>query len=515
VTIYDLFQARAEAAPAAVAITFADERLSYGQLAAEVDRIARGLHDLGVRRGDRVLMFAGNSPAVLATYLAVARLGAIFAPVNASFREREGRYILGNAQPRVAIVDEALLDEFGRWSGVATADLVVLAGAEGRGALPASATSFDDLGRGVAEVPVARVPEEAGVLLCYTSGTTSTPKPVLHSHRSELYNARTYAEVWGLGSGDRGVVALPVTWVYGLSTTSMALLTTGGTVVLLERFHPVLVLEAIEAQRATAMWGTMSMYSKLLEVLKERAADLSSLRVVVNGGEPCPPPLVQEFEERSGIRLLGSYATSEVRPVLAVRPGDGPVPEGSAGQLVPGAEIFLEDEAGNEVPVGEAGHALLRCPGMLTEYYREPALTAQRLTPDGWFRTGDILSRDAHGHHFVVGRQSDLIIRSGVNIAPAEVEAALISHPGVADAAVVGVPDPRSGEAVRAYVVLEADVVITADDLRTAVARDLAAYKVPQEVVFVDDFPRTATGKLDRRALRTDAGAAALPGTGA
>jgi long-chain acyl-CoA synthetase len=168
VTIYDLFQAHVEAAPAAVAITFADERLSYGQLAAEVDRIARGLHDLGVRRGDRVLMFAGNSPAVLATYLAVARLGAIFAPVNASFREREGRYILGNAQPRVAIVDEALLDEFGRWSGVATADLVVLAGAEGRGALPASATSFDDLGRGVAEVPVARVPEEAGVLLCYT-----------------------------------------------------------------------------------------------------------------------------------------------------------------------------------------------------------------------------------------------------------------------------------------------------------------------------------------------------------
>jgi long-chain acyl-CoA synthetase len=511
-TLYDLFQARVDAAPDATAIRFFDERTSYGQLAAEVDRIARGLHALGVETGDRVLMFAGNSPAVLITYLAAARLGAVFAPVNASFREREGRYIVANAGPKVAFVEGSLLDEFGGWAEGAVSDLVVVPDAEDRPALPARATWFDELGRGCPPAPPAHVSDEAAVLLCYTSGTTSTPKPVLHSHRSEIYNAQTYASVWGLNSEDRGVVALPITWVFGLSTTSMALLTSGGTVVLVERFHPVRVLEAIASHRATAMWGTMSMYSKLLEVLKGRPADLSSLRVVVNGGEPCPPPIVEEFESRTGIRLLGSYATSEVRPVLAERPGSPRQPEGSAGKLVPGAGIFLEDADGNEVPVGESGHALLRCPGMLTEYYREPELTADRLTTDGWFRTGDILSRDAEGHYFVVGRQTDMIIRSGVNIAPAEVESALLAHPDVTDAAVVGIPDPRSGEAVRAYIVLAAAAAATAEDLRDATASQLAAYKMPQEIIFLDAIPRTATGKLDRGALRREGHTATVRG---
>lgn len=501
-TFYDLFQARVDASPDAVAIRFGAERTSYGQLAAEVDRIARGLHARGIGSGDRVLMFAGNSPAVLITYLAVARVGAVFAPVNATFRAREGRYILANAGPRVAFVEDSLLDEFRGWTERDACDLVVLSTADRAPALTPGAIRFDELGRGCPPAPPARPSDEAALLLCYTSGTTSTPKPVLHSHRSEIYNAQTYAAVWGLGPGDRGVVALPITWVYGLSTTSMALLTSGGTVVLVERFHPVRVLDAIAAHRATAMWGTMSMYSKLLEVLKRQPTDLSSLRVMVNGGEPCPPPIVQKFEAWTGTRLLGSYATSEVRPVLAERPGSRRSPEGSSGELVPGAQILLEDAEGNEVAVGEPGHALLRCPGMLTEYYREPELTADRLTADGWFRTGDILRRDAEGHYFVVGRESDMIIRSGVNIAPAEVESALVAHPDVADAAVVGIPDPRSGEAVRAYIVLQADAAATADDLRDAAAIQLAAYKVPQEVIFIDAIPRTATGKLDRAALR-------------
>jgi long-chain acyl-CoA synthetase len=501
-TLYDLFQARVDAAPDAVAIRFADERTTYRQLAAEVDRIARGLHALGVETGDRVLMYAGNSPAVLIAYLAAARLGAVFAPVNASFREREGRYILANARPRAAVVEASLLDQFGRWPEGGTSDLVVLAGADERPTLTGGATWFHELGRGCPPAPVAHLSDEAPVLLCYTSGTTSTPKPVLHSHRSEIYNAQTYAAVWGLTPEDRGIVALPITWVFGLSTTSMALLTSGGTVVLAERFHPVRVLEAIASHRASAMWGTMSMYSKLLEVLKRGSADLSSLRVVVNGGEPCPPSIVQEFESWTGIRLLGSYATSEVRPVLAERPGGPRQPEGSAGQLVPAAEILLEDAEGNEVPAGEPGHALLRCPGMLTEYYREPGLTADRLTTDGWFRSGDILRRDADGHYFVVGRQTDMIIRSGVNVAPAEVESALLAHRDIVDAAVVGIPDPRSGEAIRAYIVLEGDAATSAEDIRDAAAIQLAAYKVPQEVIFLDAIPRTATGKLDRGALR-------------
>jgi long-chain acyl-CoA synthetase len=502
VTLYELFETQVAAAPDALAIAYADQRIPYGAMAVEVNRVARGLQDRGVSPGDRVLMFAGNSPSVLVAYLAVTKLGAIFVPVNTSFREREGRYILSNAEPTVAIVESRVLSEFNRWTADTAVDLVILRSDEDQPALPAGAAWFDELGHGSSTAAVRPVPAEAGVLLCYTSGTTSTPKPVLHSHRSETYNARTYAAVWKLGPNDRGVVSLPLSWVYGLSTTSMALLTSGGTVVLLERFQPLPVLDAIESHRATAMWGTMSMYTKLLQVLRQRIMDLSSLRIVVNGGEPCPAPAVQAFEHWTGVRLIGAYSTSEVRPVLVQRPGDTSAPEGTVGQVVPGATILLEDANGNETPIGQPGHALLRCPGMLTEYYREAELSAASLTPSGWFKTGDILTRDANGYYFVVGRQSDMIIRSGLNIAPAEVEAALLDHPDVEAAAVVGVPDPRSGEAVRAYLVVRPNSIASAEAIREAVAGKLSRYKVPQEVVLLDELPRTTTGKVNRSALR-------------
>jgi long-chain acyl-CoA synthetase len=497
VTLVDLFHARAQENPDALAVIHGDTRITYGVLAAEVDRVARGLQSRGVGRGDRVLTLVGNTPHVMAIYLAVSRLGAVYAPVSTGFREREVRFVLDNADPKVAIVEASHADRFLSWDAARSVDVVLL----GDTSLH-DLTSYDALGIGDPAVREAEISEEDGLLLCYTSGTTSTPKPVLHSQRSEVYNASTYAQVWNLGPTDKGIVCLPLAWVYGLSTTTAALLVSGGTVVLLDRFHPVEVIDAIQAHRATAMWGTMSMYTKLLEVIKERGqVDLSSLRVVNNGGEPCPSPLVKEFEQYAGVQLLGSYATSEARPIMVVRPGDVAAPEGTSGKLVPGAEIRLVAEDGSEVAAGEPGHALIRCPGLMTEYYRQPELTAERLTEDGWLRTGDLLRSDHDGYWYVVGRQSEMIIRSGVNIAPAEVESALAAHPDVADVAVVGVPDPRSGEAIRA-VVVAAGSVPHEDDLRAFLADQLAAFKVPQQFVFVDELPRTDRGKLDRAALR-------------
>jgi acyl-coenzyme A synthetase/AMP-(fatty) acid ligase len=504
VTLYDLFHAQAGRDPEATAVVFGEQRVSYRALDAEVDRAARGLHALGVRAGEHVLALAANKPGLIAAYLAVTRLGAVYVPVSPTFRGREGAFVLANARPRLALVDEGLAGELLSWEGSAGLDLVVFRATPGEAVQPGNAVDFDDLGVGQPAVPALAVDDEAGVLLCYTSGTASVPKPVLHSHRSEVYNATTYAEVWGLAPGDRGVVPFPLAWVYGLSTTTAALLVSGGTVVLLDRFHPVRVLDAIASERATAFWGTMSMYTKLLEVMRERGdTDLGSLRLAVNGGEPCPPPLVREFERASGVPLLAAYATSEARPVLAVRPGDRDVPEGTAGRLVPGAEIRLEAPDGSEVPDGEPGHALLRCPGLMTKYYGEPEMTAERLTADGWLKSGDLLHRDADGYYFVDGRQSDMIIRSGVNIAPAEVVSALVALPGVADAGVVGIPDARSGEAVRAYVVAKRGVTLTADEIRASLAGQLAAFKIPQEIIFIDDLPRTDRGKVDRVALRT------------
>jgi long-chain acyl-CoA synthetase len=511
VTLYELFRARAEKSPEAEAVIHGRRRVSYGALASEVERIARGLHARGLRPGDRVLGLAGNTPEVIALYLAVGKLGAVYVPVSPGFRECEGRFVLRNAEPKFAVVAASLMDEFLIWAEERELGLIVLGPGGAEFDWPNGTVRFDEIGVGLVDVPSAQVPEEAGLLLCYTSGTTSRPKPVLHSQRSEAYNARTYADVWGLGRGDVGIVSLPLAWVYGLSTSMAALLVSGGTVVLLDRFHPVGVLEAIEEHKATALWGTMSMYTKLLEVIKEHGeADLSSLRVVVNGGEPCPAPLVRNFEEHTGVTLLGSYATSEARPILVVRPGGGTIPEGSVGQLVPGAEIRLEGPDGHEVGIGEPGQALLRCPGLMTGYYGEPELTADHLTEDGWLRTGDIMRRDTAGHYFFVGRQSEMITRSGVNIAPAEVEVALMSHSDIAEAAVVGVADPRSGEAVLAYVVAVRGTLPNETEIRQFLAEQEAVHKIPQTIVFVDDLPRTDRGKLDKAALRARGESAAL-----
>jgi long-chain acyl-CoA synthetase len=504
VTLFQMFQARVLEHPTAEAVIYGRRRITYAELALEVDRVARGLQERGIQRGDRVLALAGNIPEVITIYLAVGRIGAVYVPVSAGFREREGRFILANAEPRLAFVAAAQLQEFLDWSEGRNIDVIVLDDQN-----PTSGMQdFKEFGKGTPWLLPRKIDEHDGVLLCYTSGTTSTPKPVLHSQASEAYNAATYARVWDLGPGDRGIVCLPLAWVYGLSTTTAALLSAGGTVVLLDRFHPVAVIDAIEEHRATAMWGTMHMYTKMLEVLSKReSVDLSSLRILNNGGEPCPPPLVKGFEDHTGLHLLGSYATSEARPITLVRPGDTTAPEGTVGKLVPGAEIRLVAPDGSEVPVGEVGHALLRCPGLMTEYYREPSLTAERLTPDGWLKTGDLLKVDAEGYYFVVGRQTDMIIRSGANVAPAEVESALVTHPSIAVAAVVGVPDVRSGEAIRAVVVAEPGTSPTEDELRQALSDQLAAYKVPQEFIFVAELPRTDRGKIDRHALQVLKGA--------
>lgn len=501
-TLSDLFLTRAAEDPSAAAVIYRDVRVTYGELADRVESIARGFAAHGLRPGDRVLALAGNNPDVIALYLAVGRLGGVYVPVSSGFRSKEGSFAISNAEPSFVVVEEPYLDEFSSWDRADSIPTFVMRHDTGA-ALPDGVHDFATIGVDAPSIDPVAVDGEAGLLLCYTSGTTSTPKPVMHSVRSEVYNAMTYAQVWGLGRGTRGIVALPLAWVYGLSTTTAALLVSGGTVVLLDRFHPVDVLTAIAEHRATAIWGTMSMYTKLLEVIDSvERVDLSSLTLAVNGGEPCPPPLVKAFEERTGVTLLGSYATSEARPILVVRPGDESVPEGSVGQLVPGAQLRLEDANGNDVGNGP-GHALLKCAGTMSEYYRHPELTAERLTPDGWLRSGDILHRDDNGYYFVVGRLSELIIRSGANIAPAEIESELVAHPDVADAAVVGAPDPRSGESVVAFVVPVPGAALTDTVLREYLGSRLSAYKIPQTFVCLDELPRTGRGKLDRNHLRT------------
>jgi long-chain acyl-CoA synthetase len=500
--IYTTFQRAARSVPESDAIVFEGRSLSYAELDQLALSVATGLRDLGVEPGDRVLLYAPNSPEMIATYLGCAYLGAIFAPVNPVFRAHEMDYVCANAAARVAIVQTETLDDFERFAGPHKPKLTVVIGqAEDRSASEGQ-VSFASLASKTPAAPQHPTKPDDPVLICYTSGTTASPKPVAHSQRSDAWAATTYARAWNLGPGDRGVVAMPIAWAYGLSACSMPMLSQGGTVLLLRRFHPVEVLEEIEAQHATVFWGTMSMYTKLLDVLRREDYDLSSLRICMNGAEASPDSAVHDFQDFTGLHLIQAYAASELRPLLATRADDPDAPFNTCGQRVPGAKIRLLGDEGREVDVGHVGEAEAWSPGMMLGYWGEPETTAQKLNAEGWLKTGDLLVEDEKGYFSVVGRRSDMIIRSGANIAPAEVESAIRSHPAVANAGVVGIPDPGSGEAVVAIVVPVAGEVIDVAELRAYLTDILASYKLPSHILIAAELPLNASGKADRLALR-------------
>jgi long-chain acyl-CoA synthetase len=504
--LFDLIQSAVECDPDRNAVLFYGCKISYGQLVSAARRVSSKLRALNVKPGDRVLMYSPNSPEFLPVYLGCAHAGAIFVPVNTAFRARELEYALENGRPDVAFIHSGVLEQFRSLSAQARClpqQVIAFDGASTTAACRGFGAFLDALGSEENPAPALDCRADHGALICYTSGSTAMPKPVLHSHAGEIFAATGLVAAWRMDRDARGLVAVPLAWIYGLSSGSLALLVAGATVVLMTHFNPERVLERIQETRPTHFFGTMSMYMKMLDVLGRRDFDISSLRVCTNGAEPCPDASVRAFEGRTGVRLTGAYALSEARPVLTKDPLDAGGPAGTCGRLVPGVAVRLLDPSGREVPVGAVGEAFVRCPGMLTGYFREPQLTEERVSSDGWLKTGDLLRRDENGYYFVVGRADDMIIRSGVNIAPAEVEAAILEHKGIAQAVVVGAPDPVSGQAIVAFLVPGAGTAFREDQLREHLSLRIAKYKLPQKFVVRPDLPVGVSGKLDRAALKT------------
>ncbi|MGD6741798.1 class I adenylate-forming enzyme family protein [Streptomyces sp. BH106] len=489
---------RAREAGDVIAVQMGQESLTYAEFVRESERVAAGLRELGIRRGDRVMMFSENSIEHLVTYLATARLGAIFTPIHASFQVGELEYVLANAKPSAIIAQAALWDRLERCGGRHLPSIRIVMDPPREDLL-----AFHELGRRSEPVGVEPVEDETPVLICYTSGTTQRPHPVSRSHAHEIWNAKAYAQVWDYQPGDRALVTLPLSWVWGLSTLAQALLFAGSTIVLHKDFEPGAALAEIETSRITLFTGTMSMYTAILSELSKQDYDLSSLRHLYRGGEPINNEVVKALESRLGMRLTDGYATTEAAPVIAVDPvRDVDAPVGTAGRLVPGARVRIVDEQGDDVPVGEVGEAWLGGPGIMLGYWNEPGLTAEHLTPDGWFRSGDLLVEGADGYYFVVGRSADVIIRNGAKIAPAEVESALAGLPGVRDAVAVGVPDEDFGENIVAFLLLDPGCIMSADDVYDLLSDRIARFKLPSDIHFVDELPVRRNEKRDRAWIR-------------
>ncbi len=492
------------------AFLYEGRTITYAGFMSDVDKVAGLLAEHGVAKGDRVLIFSPNAPEYEAAFLGCCHVGAVAAPVNEAFRRRELHHIAANSRADLAFVHATRLQIFRENiddSPYAPSKIVVIGNTEPVAGDDKVLGSFDELVPGRAAGEAAHCAPDDPCLIVYTSGSTAAPKSVLHTHASVGYQIRTYPEVWDYRPEDVACVSPPMSWVSGLVMTTASLLAVGATVALLRRFHPEHVLDTIEQQRATMFFGTMSMYTKILDVLRHRDADISSLRFCMNGGEPCPESLVKPAEARLGLRLVQAWAFSENHPLVAMRAHDVDAPRATAGQPAPGVEIRLCDPDGNEVPDGTPGEARVRGPGAMTCYYGDPEMTADKMDAEGWIRTGDLLVRDGLGYLFVVGRVSDMIIRSGANIAPAEVETALLEHDAIAAACVVGTPDRVSGEAIVAFVAPKPGRELSAAELHEHLAPRLARYKLPQEIVFRDGLPVTANAKVDRAALKKEAAA--------
>ncbi|APA90515.1 acyl--CoA ligase (plasmid) [Paraburkholderia sprentiae WSM5005] len=485
-----------------VAVQMDGSALTYGELAASSEALAIGLQQAGIGLGDRIMMFAENSIECLVLYHAVARIGAVFTPVHVSFRVQELAYAISNARPKLIVTTTDQLDvlDMGLNETGHDARIVLL---NGTGAPGAGQTRYSDLfSRSGSCVPVDVSPKHP-LLISYTSGTTSLPKPVLRSHGAETWSAQSYQKAWGFESGDRLLVAMSLSWVYGLCSLCQSAFAAGATVVLEPKFSPTRTLALIEAGQVTAFAGTMSMYAMMLNILEERPFDTSSLRKAFLGGEPRNEVAVEKIEARLGLRLCEGWAMTESFPVLAVHPTrDRQAPVACLGRVVPGVELRLVDGNGQDVADGEPGEAWVKGPGDFLEYSDEPELTDARRTSSGWVRSGDLLRRGDDGYYIFVTRQSEIIIRGGVNISPVEVESAICAHADIADAVVVGLPDSVLGEIVAALVITRSDKPLDAEAITAFVSERIARFKVPAKLFRVESIPAGTTGKKNRTEAR-------------
>jgi long-chain acyl-CoA synthetase len=489
-------EAIAAARPDRTAVLAAGRRISYRELVGRARELSDRLISAGVRARDRVAICAENSPEYLIATLAAWGIDAIVATVYASSGSSELEYMIANASPRLILVDPA------RRAIVESA--VAACGEATRIAVIGDDGSFDGLPPATGAFEPRSIDSSSPTSICYTSGTSARPKPVVHSYAGLLASARSSSSVWRVSADDVILISMPMAWLYGLVTGSMVALISGATVVSLARFNPVSVLAAIEEQQVTVLPVVGTMIVKLVALCREldRVPDLSSLRFCVSGGEPRREQAFGEWQRLSGCPVHDVYAASECFPVITYDPVQDPLPRpGAAGRVVPGSAMRVVGPDGEDVAAGEVGEGLWRGPALMLGYWQEPELTEAALTPDRWYRSRDLVRVDADGYVYAVGRVSEMIIRGGMNVSPAEIEAAIREHPSVADVAVLGLPDAEYGQAVAAAVVLGDGEELDRDAMIEFCAGRVARAKVPTVWRQFATLPRNVNGKLLRREL--------------
>jgi fatty-acyl-CoA synthase len=529
-TIGQYFERQAAATPDADFVVYPDRglRWSYRQFDERVDRLAKGLLAIGIGKGDHVGIWARNVPDWLTFMFATAKTGAVLVTVNPVYKSHELAYVIEQSDMKALVIIDSFRDvdyvEIIR-------ELVPEAATQERGRLDSPTfpklKSLIYMGpekhRGFYNVPellllgehmpddglralTASLQADDVINMQYTSGTTGFPKGVMLTSRNILNNGFFIGERQKFSAADRVCLPVPLFHCFGCVLGVLATLTHGATAVMVESFDPVIVLAAVQKERATALYGVPTMFIAELAHPMFDMFDLTSLRTGIMAGSPCPVETMRQVIDRMhASEMTICYGLTETSPVFTQTTTDDTLERKceTVGRKHDDVEVrVIDPETGGECPVDVPGELCCRGYNIMKGYYKMPEGTANAIDADGWLHSGDIGTVDADGYYRITGRIKDMIIRGGENIYPREIEEFLYTMPGVEDAQVVGVPDPKYGEVVGAFVRRKAGADLTEGDVQEYARARMARYKAPKYVLFVDEFPMTASGKIQKYKLR-------------
>jgi long-chain acyl-CoA synthetase len=502
-------------------------RLTYRELAAEVDRFAAALHALGVRKGDRVALMLPNLPQFVIAFYGILKLGAIVVNTNPMYTSREIEHQFADSGAETVILLSPFHARLKEVQASTQVKRVIITDLPDYVPAPADAPVRASLQK---DGMIVDVPESAGVyhwrsllhdhpepppdvsvgpqdvaLFQYTGGTTGVPKAAMLTHCNLVSNTMQLRHwLYAMEEGkERMMGAIPFFHVYGMTVAVLFSVYIAGELIIVPNPRPIdIVMEAIHREKASLYPGVPTMYIGIINHPEVGKYDLRSVKACISGSAPLPIEVQVKFGEITGGRLVEGYGLTEAAPVTHVNPIWGERRAGAIGLPVPDVEARVVDpDTFQDKPVGQTGELWVRGPQVMAGYWNQPEETAKTVRPDGWLRTGDIARMDADGYFYIVDRLKDIIIVSGFNVVPREVEEVLFEHPKVQEGVVVGIPDAKTGEAIKAFIVLKAGEVATPEEIIAFCREHLTNYKVPKQVEFRSELPKTMVGKLLRRVL--------------
>jgi long-chain acyl-CoA synthetase len=480
--------------PEKAAILFEGKSYTYRQLDEEVNRLANGLRALGVERGDRVAIFLPNHPAFVTGYFAIQKAGAIAVSLNALLKRDEVKYIIEDSESRVMLTTAELREQVPHEALASLKHIIIVEGEAGNDLALAEV-----LAKGDSRSTCADMAPSDPVALLYTSGTTGFPKGATLTHGNVVSNVYATVHHTGMRPDDRMHLFLPLFHCFGQNFIMNSAVNATATMVIHRRFVPDPVLEAIQRDRVTMFFAVPTIFIYYLNMDTSKY-DLSSLRYCFTAAATMPDEIARRWEQQYKLRVYEGYGLTECSPFASYN-HDFRHKYGTVGMPIENVEMKIVDESGNPLPPGEWGEIVIKGPNVMQGYWRKPEATAQAIR-NGWLHSGDIGTTDEEGYFYIVDRVKDMINAAGFNVYPAEVEDVLYRHQAIKEVAVYGIPDPVKGEMVKAAIVLKEGVSVTPEEIIEFCRNSIATYKTPREVIFMDQLPKSATGKILKRVLR-------------